>query len=67
MDIMRPLLSLLLVLVAAGCASSTTSRRHLLELETVARVDLQRYLGKWYESASFPQSFQRECTASTAR
>jgi len=25
-----------------------------------------RYLGTWYEIASFPQSFQRGCTATTA-
>jgi apolipoprotein D and lipocalin family protein len=66
MDTMRPLPSLLLVLVGAGCASTTTSRQRLPELQTVAHVDLQRYLGNWYEIANFPQSFQRGCTASTA-
>ena len=35
-------------------------------LETAARVDLLRYLGTWHEIASFPQSFQRGCTATTA-
>lgn len=35
-------------------------------LETVPYVDLDRYLGKWYEIASFPQSFQEGCVASTA-
>ena len=35
-------------------------------LETVAHVDLGRYLGTWYEIASFPQSFQRGCTGTTA-
>jgi apolipoprotein D and lipocalin family protein len=53
---------LLLILVSAGCASTTTSRLH----QTVAHVDLQRYLGTWYEIANFPQRFQRGCTASTA-
>lgn len=35
-------------------------------LQTVAEVDLQRYTGKWYEMASFPQSFQKGCYATTA-
>ncbi|GAB1234377.1 lipocalin family protein [Ferrigenium sp. UT5] len=28
---------------------------------TVAQVDLDRYVGKWYEIASIPQYFQRQC------
>src|SRR5512144_1232890 len=54
------------LVMAAGCATSTTERRHLAPLRTVPHVDLQRYLGTWYEIASFPQSFQRGCTATTA-
>ncbi|MGD9226318.1 MAG: lipocalin family protein [Desulfobacterales bacterium] len=38
----------------------------LSELEVVDRVDLNRYLGKWYEIASYPAWFQKGCTASTA-
>lgn len=30
-------------------------------LPTVPSVDLQRYLGKWYEIASIPQFFQKQC------
>lgn len=36
------------------------------ELQTVPYVDLQRYLGKWYDIASFPQRFQKGCTCTTA-
>jgi len=32
----------------------------------VPHVDLNRYLGTWYEIASFPAWFQRDCTGSTA-
>ena len=32
-------------------------------LQTVPEVDLQRYLGKWYEIASIPQFFQRQCVS----
>ncbi len=35
-------------------------------LETVPNVDLARYVGKWYEIASFPQRFQRGCKCTTA-
>jgi apolipoprotein D and lipocalin family protein len=62
----RPLLALLSGLLIAGCATSATARRGLPPLRTVARVDLKRYLGTWYEIAAFPQRFQKGCTASTA-
>ena len=35
-------------------------------LETVANVDLNRYLGKWYEIALFPNSFEKGCNCTTA-
>ena len=35
-------------------------------LETVASVDVARYLGKWFEIARLPQIFQPGCTAVTA-
>jgi apolipoprotein D and lipocalin family protein len=35
-------------------------------LEVVAEVDLQRYAGRWFEIASFPQRFQRGCVATRA-
>jgi len=35
-------------------------------LVTVPHVDLQRYLGTWYEIASYPAWFQKGCTGSTA-
>lgn len=35
-------------------------------LQTVQRVDVERYMGKWYEIASFPQSFQKGCSCTVA-
>jgi apolipoprotein D and lipocalin family protein len=35
-------------------------------LRTVASVDLQRYLGTWYEIATIPASFQKNCVGVTA-
>jgi len=36
------------------------------EMQVVESVDLQRYLGKWYEIATIPQRFQIGCTCVTA-
>lgn len=63
---MKRVASVALGLVAAACAATTTERLNLPTLRTVARVDLERYVGTWYEIAAFPQRFQRGCTASTA-
>ena len=35
-------------------------------LETVKNVDLAKYAGKWYEISSFPQSFQKGCSCTSA-
>ncbi len=35
-------------------------------LETVDYVSIDKYLGTWYEIASFPQKFQKGCTATKA-
>lgn len=36
------------------------------ELQTVENVDINRYMGKWYEIAAFPQRFEKGCTCTTA-
>jgi apolipoprotein D and lipocalin family protein len=54
------------LLALTGCRTTTTERLKLPALRTVERVDLQRYVGTWYEIAAFPQRFQRGCTATTA-
>ena len=43
-----------------SCSSKSSS------LQTVPFVDLQQYAGKWFEIASYPQSFQKDCNATTA-
>jgi apolipoprotein D and lipocalin family protein len=39
---------------------------HAQQLETVPHVDLNKYAGKWYEIASYPQWFQKGCHNTTA-
>lgn len=46
----------LLALALAGCGLSPTT-----PLDTVSEVEVQRYLGKWYEIARYPNRFQRQC------
>ncbi|MFN8370308.1 MAG: lipocalin family protein [Bacteriovoracaceae bacterium] len=50
-----------LLVVSSFCAYATKS-----DLETVPYVDLERYLGTWYEIARFDQSFQKGCTGTKA-
>jgi len=50
----------LAALAAAGCGGSPEP------LPVVERVELDRYLGTWYEIARYPAPFQEGCTATTA-
>ena len=57
-----PLLAALsLALPAAASAQNAPGS----EPETVERVDLERYMGLWYEYAKLPNSFQDQCVANT--
>lgn len=42
------------------------SCKHNIPLKTVDYVDLNKYMGKWYEIATIPQSFQKGCQCTTA-
>ena len=44
----------------------TNNNKHKQPLQTVAAVDLEKYAGRWYEIASYPQSFQKGCYCTTA-
>ncbi|OTG85265.1 hypothetical protein B9T31_12355 [Acinetobacter sp. ANC 4558] len=33
--------------------------------EAVSKIDIQKYVGKWYEIAHIPMYFQRKCVANT--
>jgi apolipoprotein D and lipocalin family protein len=51
---------------AAVFSNAAIAAERLAPLTTVSSVDLNRYLGKWYEIASYPAWFQRNCTGTTA-
>ena len=59
----RVIILVALGFIAFGCA---TTAKDQPPLTVVDSVDLERYLGKWYEIASYPAWFQKGCTASTA-
>ncbi|MCA8939805.1 MAG: lipocalin family protein [Planctomycetes bacterium] len=52
--------------VLVACSTTTTERLGLPPLTTVERVELERYLGTWYEIGSYPQRFQKGCEKTTA-
>lgn len=52
---------LLIVLISFTNCSSTYP-----PLQTVDSVDVQKYLGKWYELARLPNTFQEDCYCSQA-
>lgn len=61
---MKTLSMFFAAMILAGC--SVFSSDKYPPLETVASVDVNRYVGKWYEIASFPFSYQEGCTCTTA-
>jgi lipocalin len=58
-------LFLLFPAVVAACAGGGRGR-DLPPLATVSRVDLDRYLGTWYEIARLPNRFEKGCVGTTA-
>ena len=57
---------LLLSCGLSACGTTTTERLGLGPLPTVEAVTIERYMGTWYELASYPQSFQEGCSHTTA-
>lgn len=53
--------------LAGVAAYLLTSFRRDEPLETVPRVNLKKYVGKWYEIARFSASFEKDCTCTTAQ
>jgi apolipoprotein D and lipocalin family protein len=58
----KPFLTLLL---AAFLPLLPASANAAPPVASVAAVDLQRYAGRWFEIASFPMFFQRQCIGDT--
>lgn len=57
--------ALLLLTVAALLPAGGCGRAPATPPPTVAQVDLDRYVGTWYEVARIPNRFQQQCVADT--
>lgn len=54
--------------VAQANADANLPQQALPPLQTIAALDLPRYMGTWHEIARFPNGFQKQCVgATTAR
>jgi lipocalin len=58
----KSLPAILFLLFLGGCTSVPTGP----ELKTVGKVDLQKYLGTWYEIATIPAWFEKDLVGVTA-
>ena len=57
----KTLPALVVGLLVAACATSEPPP----PLQTVSRVELERYAGRWHEVALYPNRFQQACAADT--
>jgi apolipoprotein D and lipocalin family protein len=57
---MKNIAALLLPVALMLCADSLAAAKPS-ELTTVPRVDLSRYVGRWFEYAKYPNRFERDC------
>jgi apolipoprotein D and lipocalin family protein len=55
------------LLILAGTAVAVHAAPEADPLEVVPFVDIQKYLGTWYEIATIPQRFQKGCVGVTAQ
>jgi lipocalin len=62
--IMVALLVLITSLILFGCAG--TQEKEMEPLELVDTVDVERYLGRWYEIARFQHRFEKNIVGTTA-
>lgn len=56
---------ILLAFISLLFVGSIFAQNRNNELETVSNVDLNKYSGKWYEIARYPNKFQKKCVGNT--
>jgi len=52
--------------VPLASAQTPSSELSPVPLEAIASLDVQRYMGAWYEVAKYPNWFQKRCIANTS-
>lgn len=58
---MRIFLAIVSLCAALGAAAAQPAA----PLQTIATLDVQRYSGRWFEVAKFPNRFQKKCVSDT--
>ncbi|EGV35523.1 lipocalin family protein [Neisseria weaveri] len=51
------------VVLVLACSAVNVHADGRADLNTVARVDIERYAGTWYEIARLPMPFQKQCVS----
>lgn len=46
--------------------SSADAHTAPVPLQSIAQLDVHRYMGRWYEIARFPNQFQKQCVSNTS-
>ena len=59
------LFSILGALLIGLGSSQATAQQSDQAVQTIASLDVPRYLGTWYEIAKFPNWFQKKCVSNT--
>jgi apolipoprotein D and lipocalin family protein len=54
--------SILLITIAFSTASAQAADA----MQAIPKLDVSRYLGRWYEIAKFPNQFQKKCVSDTS-
>lgn len=62
----RPLALIAALTLAAAPVAASPYRDTTAPMSVVTSVDLNRYVGKWYEIARYPNRFERGCQGVTA-
>jgi apolipoprotein D and lipocalin family protein len=65
-NMLRALFAALVLAVMPAIASAENYRDRSVSMSVVTNLDVDRYLGKWYEIARFPNTFERGCVGVTA-
>ena len=60
--LMKTIISLISLTLIFGCSSS----KRVIDKSTVSELDLDRYMGTWYEIARFQHSFEKDLVGVTA-
>ncbi len=66
MKIRRFLILSFIIIITLGTGCKTQNHSAMIDKTTVSDLDLDRYLGTWYEIARFQHSFERDLVGVTA-